>query len=255
MLDVHPPHKAAESWREFIVHIATIVIGLLIAIGLEQTVEHFHHRDQVAESREALRRERNSNRDLLTKQVIYFRRETAGLQNNLYVLLYLQKHPGTPQGKLPGILTWHSAMTEFSQAAWLTAQQSGITALMRYSEVENYAALYRQLHLIDQSTAAYWAALVQALRYSTQDPDPSHLSPAALAEEIELTKEVLVRHHKHGVDMSDLTENYPDFAPGIQSDDLETILHADDFNPALAGPLALTIKRIDAAGKAIDYCP
>jgi hypothetical protein len=26
MLDVHPPHHAASSWRDFFIHIATIVI-------------------------------------------------------------------------------------------------------------------------------------------------------------------------------------------------------------------------------------
>lgn len=40
MLDVHPAHHAASTWRDFFIHIVTIVIGLLIAIGLEQTVEH-----------------------------------------------------------------------------------------------------------------------------------------------------------------------------------------------------------------------
>jgi hypothetical protein len=39
MLDVQPPHHAATSLRDFFVHIATIVIGLLIAIGLKQGVE------------------------------------------------------------------------------------------------------------------------------------------------------------------------------------------------------------------------
>ena len=46
MLDVHPPHHAANTWRDFLIHIATIVIGLLIAVGLEQTVEAIHHRHQ-----------------------------------------------------------------------------------------------------------------------------------------------------------------------------------------------------------------
>ncbi len=39
MLDVHPPHHAANSWRDFFIHIATIVVGLLIAVGLEQAVD------------------------------------------------------------------------------------------------------------------------------------------------------------------------------------------------------------------------
>ena len=33
MLDVHPPHHAATTWRDFFIHIATIVLGL------EQTIE------------------------------------------------------------------------------------------------------------------------------------------------------------------------------------------------------------------------
>jgi len=35
MLDVHPPHEAAHTWKDFFIHIATIVVGLLIAIGGE----------------------------------------------------------------------------------------------------------------------------------------------------------------------------------------------------------------------------
>ncbi len=46
MLDVHPARHAATTWREFFIHIATIVIGLLIAISLEQTLEFVHHRHQ-----------------------------------------------------------------------------------------------------------------------------------------------------------------------------------------------------------------
>ena len=54
MLDVHPPHEPINTWKGFALHIATIVIGLLIAVGLEQTVEYFHHRNEVREAREAL---------------------------------------------------------------------------------------------------------------------------------------------------------------------------------------------------------
>jgi|GEM_PF-3654432 len=28
MLDVHPPHEAAHTWRDFFIHIVTIVLGL-----------------------------------------------------------------------------------------------------------------------------------------------------------------------------------------------------------------------------------
>ncbi len=34
MLDVHPPHAPTHTWKDFFIHIATIVIGLIIAVGL-----------------------------------------------------------------------------------------------------------------------------------------------------------------------------------------------------------------------------
>jgi len=42
MLDVHAPHQTVHTWKDFWVHLATISIGLLIAIGLEQSVEAIH---------------------------------------------------------------------------------------------------------------------------------------------------------------------------------------------------------------------
>jgi hypothetical protein len=57
MLDVHPPHEAAHTWKDFFIHIATICVGLLIAIGLEQTVEAIHRHHEREELRAALNRE------------------------------------------------------------------------------------------------------------------------------------------------------------------------------------------------------
>jgi hypothetical protein len=42
MLEVHAPHQTPHSWKDFFIHIATIVLGLLIAVGLEQMVERIH---------------------------------------------------------------------------------------------------------------------------------------------------------------------------------------------------------------------
>jgi hypothetical protein len=54
MLDVHPPHAPTHTWKDFFIHVGTICVGLLIAIGLEQTVEAIHHHHQREELREAL---------------------------------------------------------------------------------------------------------------------------------------------------------------------------------------------------------
>ena len=57
MLDVHPPHEAAHTWKDFFIHIATICVGLLIAIGLEQTVEAIHRHKERVDLRESLAHE------------------------------------------------------------------------------------------------------------------------------------------------------------------------------------------------------
>src|SRR5579862_2484918 len=46
MLDVHAPHETIRTWKNFLTHIAAIVVGLIIAVSLEQTVEFFHHHHQ-----------------------------------------------------------------------------------------------------------------------------------------------------------------------------------------------------------------
>ena len=52
-MDIHKP-KAARSWREFLIEIGTIICGILIALGLEQSVELVHRSREVAEARQAL---------------------------------------------------------------------------------------------------------------------------------------------------------------------------------------------------------
>jgi hypothetical protein len=46
MLDVHASHGSIHTWKDFLVHIATICVGLLIALALEQTVEAVDHHRQ-----------------------------------------------------------------------------------------------------------------------------------------------------------------------------------------------------------------
>ncbi|MGD0190490.1 MAG: hypothetical protein ABSD74_07100 [Rhizomicrobium sp.] len=56
-MDVHPPHHAISTWRDFFIHMATICVGLLIAIGLEQSVEAIHRAQERHELRVALDRD------------------------------------------------------------------------------------------------------------------------------------------------------------------------------------------------------
>ena len=46
MIDVHSPHHTPQGWRDFFIHIATIVVGLVIAVSLEQSIEAIHRHHQ-----------------------------------------------------------------------------------------------------------------------------------------------------------------------------------------------------------------
>jgi hypothetical protein len=65
MLDVHAPHGAVHTWKDFFIHLGTIAIGLLIAIGLEQSVEALHHHRQAREMALKLHRESTDNLEVI----------------------------------------------------------------------------------------------------------------------------------------------------------------------------------------------
>ncbi|MGA2349464.1 MAG: hypothetical protein ABSF70_03445 [Terracidiphilus sp.] len=248
MLDVHAPHHSVQGWRDFFVHLATISIGLLIALGLEATVEWMHHCSEVAETREALQRELQENRNLFAANTGYFRQESAMLQNNLVVLRYLQQHPGAKPDQLPGILLWTSSNARSVDSAWKTASQTGVTALMPREEVVKSAELYGFFERIDRAHEEEADAFVEAIGYMFQDSDPTHLTQSEVNNEIALTEIVLSRHLRHGFLMQNLAEEYPEFKPAPEKDELEKLLHFHelDTQAAFAGARALTRQRMGA---------
>ena len=79
MLDVHPPHSPTHTWKDFFIHIATITVGLLIAIGLEQTVEAIHHHHQREFLEEQMLHEAEGNLKVLKPQIEYSEQQIDSL--------------------------------------------------------------------------------------------------------------------------------------------------------------------------------
>ena len=67
-MEIHKP-KAAHSWREFLTEIGTIVTGILIALGLEQSIESFHERQLAHEAQDAIDAEMRTNLELITSRL------------------------------------------------------------------------------------------------------------------------------------------------------------------------------------------
>ncbi len=69
MIDVHAPHERTHSWRDILIHLAIVIVGILIAIGLEQAVEFLHHRHQARHTEHALYDESLDNRALVRQDL------------------------------------------------------------------------------------------------------------------------------------------------------------------------------------------
>ncbi len=210
MLDVHPAHHAASTWRDFFIHIATIVIGLLIAIGLEQTVERIHRHYELRETREALEQERKANEKAWAEDEHDWRRVFVELKNNLTVLEYIRQHPGTPQTALPGELRWIQSPFEWNHAVWDAAQQKGVVQLMPLEEANANQEYYGILTGMGDQSLQAWNAINDAHRFDLLDPDPTHLSPQQLDQVIQLTLTALQKHVVFGYSFGRYANEYPD---------------------------------------------
>jgi hypothetical protein len=250
LLDVHPIHSPVRAWRDFFIHIAIIVVGLCIAVGIQQSVEFIHNRHQLAELRQALRLEREDNYKILTANTTSWRWGTAELQNNLLVFQYLQQHPGTPQEKLPGVLLWATSPFEFVSAAWDAAHQSGLVALLPREEIEANSFLYSILKEINDIQLKSALAVEEAERYDLVDADSSHLSPAEIAAEIQLTQAALAADWLRGISLLDLRGAFPDFPATLTSKELRQMRHQPQqpTTELMAPARALTMERMKAAG-------
>ena len=102
MVEVHAPQEIIHTWRSFFIHIATIsAIGLFIAIGLEQTLEFFHHRHQRAHLEEQMREVFEDDTKLVagdTEQLKAFRAYLVDLQMAVTARRQGQSEPAAPAG-------------------------------------------------------------------------------------------------------------------------------------------------------------
>jgi hypothetical protein len=225
MLDVHAHAHAIHTWKDFFVHIATIVIGLLIAISLEQTVEFFHHRHQVAEARNALELELRLNVNRFEAETANFRHSVPILQTNLAVFQYLQQHPGAASSSWPGTLDWNTINFSYLDNAWKTAQQSGVLQYMPAAEVRHYAAVHRRFDILNELILARRTAISRAAMYTIAQPNASLLSPAQIDDEIALTTSALLAYAMTGASQHDASVQLHEFSSAPTIAELRSITH------------------------------
>lgn len=163
MLDVHVPHKTEHTWSDFFIHIGTIAVGLLIAIGLEQTVEHIHNLHQAHHARELIAEEMRQNLKLVRHQRYTLAMHEDYLFADLVVIDHMRKHAIAPTDRL---VLFHP-YTTLATSAWETAKQSQLLALLPYDEVQRDARVYQIQNEYTETMFASLTALQDAntMRY------------------------------------------------------------------------------------------
>lgn len=184
MIDVHDAHHAATTWREFLIHIATIVLGLLIAIGLEQTVEYFHHRHQLEVARRELSVEREENRRILQQNLDSVKSMEVQLDQDMALLL---KHRSS-NAPIGGKLVYPQHLYRTPSGVWQSVQQSGALDLMPHVELKNNTYLYQVLSSFMEAVHAFYIPSEVADAIAHRSPD-GNLSPHDTDELITATSE------------------------------------------------------------------
>ena len=200
MLDVHAPHETGHSWKSFLVHIAAIVVGLLIAVALEQMVEFLHHRHQREQLTAVLLRDGEANRG-------YIRDDIARAQG---VLDWALGEIATWERAGPtGPLFLHRLPRGYigspDAGVWPSAKASGATQLLPASAqnwleylAEEYNATFVSLASASAQLVSAYSALDQAIighatKTSSGDIDVSTLSAAQRVTAAECLRSIAER--------------------------------------------------------------
>jgi hypothetical protein len=153
VIDVHPPTEPVHGWRDFLLHLLTITIGLLIALSLEGCVEWRHHRHLVHEAEASLQGEIKTNAENIAGALDDVRKEQATLKGDIEIL---QRIIANPKVKNYEEFTVNFRIRTFQDVSWKTAQSTGALGYMPYEQAHEYADLYslqNEIYLAEQQAA------------------------------------------------------------------------------------------------------
>ncbi len=173
MIDVHPPEHGIHGTRDFFVHLFTITIGLLIALGLEAGVEAVHHRHQREQAEATIRQELIDNRAKLVKMQVSTQAEILNLSRALAFAEDLRS------GKKddPRDIKLGFNVEPLQSAGWSTASATGALSFMPYAEVQGFATAYHEQQNYEDAVSRALSQYELLETYLTNITDPRDLKP------------------------------------------------------------------------------
>ena len=185
-MEVHPPHHPLHSWRDFLIHIVTITIGLLIALGIESAAEAMHHRHLLHHAETNLHAELAVNRELIAKDERQLAAAKSQYTENLRLFTAARDHAAAttePQFRW----SWDGP----ESAAWSAARDTGAIALMPYETAQAYSVVYGQQEFVERQAETYIADIYRIAAPLQGDRKVADLRPAELDTMIATTQQTL----------------------------------------------------------------
>jgi type II secretory pathway pseudopilin PulG len=136
--------KPLHGWREFAGEVGIIVIGVLIALGVEQVVQAFHDRKVARDAREAINLEIAADLYDLGKRTRTEPCITRRL-NEIDALIGSATQAGPVK---PLLWIGRPQVWTVQESAWTSASQAGRTALFSPSDQNDYAAVYALMETV-----------------------------------------------------------------------------------------------------------
>lgn len=167
MFDVHSPRTPAHTWMDFWIHLGTISIGLLIAIGLEQSVEALHRLHERHRLEQDLQTEAKKNLilmdidnqhfDAMVEWLIQLRSQVDAMRASGGKAKFTYQ----PAPKTRGVWAPDSPY-------WNTAKESAEIGLLPRDEAGMYDLVYTQQGFMTQELLAYLNELDQLRRFESR---------------------------------------------------------------------------------------
>jgi hypothetical protein len=199
MLDVHAPHEKIHGIRDFLLHLFTITVGLLIALALEGCVERWHHRELRNEADANLRQEIQDNDQALAT----IRNAVIDEKRNLInVVKFLQSRSQDKPFDVQGI-NLNFTNSTLSDASWRTATGTGVLSFMEYGRVQQFASVYQEQELFSRLEWETLDRYLQLNSYAVFGFNPKTMSP----EEAKAALPDVSRTLTHLVAMDQVGEN------------------------------------------------
>jgi len=187
MLDVHEPEHPIHGVRDFLLHLFTITVGLLIALGLEASVEALHHRHQREEAESLIRHEIRSNLDLLHQGAPGTLAERQQMMTVLRALEAFER--SAPAALHDSDLVFHEAPIQ--DAAWRTASSTGALAYMDYAEVERFSDAYKEQALLQTMEEQALDDYLELLPILAHDSGSRVISPEIARQAIPFARRIV----------------------------------------------------------------